>query len=29
MACLLNATWGTSAGTNIAFCHGLQTTVHG
>jgi hypothetical protein len=29
MACLFNGTWGTSAGTNIAFCHGLVTEIHG
>lgn len=28
-ACLFLGTWGTSAGTNIAFCDVLQTVIHG
>lgn len=26
---VIGGTWGTSAGTNIAFCHGMRCTVHG
>lgn len=28
-ALVIGGTWGTSAGTNVAFCHGMRATVHG